>query len=488
MLTLVLLGIPFATALWLLVSKGDKLKHIALTSSVAVFAVSVVAVLIYRENPLAENLQFNEQWIRLINARFDLSLSAMSLLMVLLTTFLTPLIILSSYKKGHAYSDRFYGLILLMEMALLGVFMANDGFLFYVFWEIALIPIYFICLLWGGENRAKITLQFFIYTFLGSLFMLIGLIYLYNHSGGGINTMKSWNVYDLIAAGKSLTQAEQSGVFWAIFVAFAIKMPIVPFHTWQADTYVMAPTQGTMLLSGIMLKMASFGLLKWLIPAVPLGMAEWGGFALMLCTVGVVYTSIIAIGQKDYKRFIAYASVAHVAVIAAGALSANHQGIQGSLMLMLAHGVNAIGLFFVVEMFVRYFGTTDVSKLGGIKSLNSFFALHFFMVVLGVVAIPLMNGFIGEFLSLNGLYQYSPIMAVFAGLSIIFGAVYMLRTYQGMMLGELKDPDLKMPSLELSEKIVFAIISLAIILMGVYPGVLNELADIAAKEVLMTIQ
>ncbi|MBI3135200.1 MAG: NADH-quinone oxidoreductase subunit M [Bacteroidetes bacterium] len=485
-MTLLLLGIPLLAALILLVAKGSNLKNLALSFSLVEFVVSVYAWFLYRQEPSSSVLSFDAEWIKSIGAHFDVSINALSLLMILLTNFLIPLIILSSYRKGYALSNKFYGFILLMQMALVGVFMANDGFLFYVFWEVALIPIYFICLLWGSEGTARVTLKFFIYTFLGSLFMLVGLLYLYNHTG--VDGTKSWNVNELYLAGKSMNVKEQSAVFWSVFVAFAIKMPIVPFHTWQPDTYVTAPTQGTMLLSGIMLKMASFGLLKWLIPAVPLGLEVWGHTALMLCVIGIIYTSIIAIGQKDYKRFIAYASVAHVAVIAAGALSLNQQGIQGSIMLMLAHGVNAVGLFFVVEILIRYAGTSEIPKLGGIRNLNSNFGMHFFIIMLGVVAIPLTNGFIGEFLSLNGLYQYSPVMAGFAGLSIIFGAVYMLRTYQHIMLGEVKDTTLRMGTLEASEKITLAIISLAVLAMGVYPAPLNEIAETAANEILMHIK
>lgn len=487
MLTLLLIGIPFLASLVLLGIKGTQLKNFALAAALIEFLVSAYAYVVYQQDPASELLHFDAVWIKSIGASFDVSISALSLLMVLLTTFLIPLIILSSYRRGHALANKFYGLILLMQMALVGVFMANDGFLFYVFWEIALIPIYFICLMWGSPGTSRITLKFFIYTFLGSLFMLVGLLYLYNHTGG-VDGVKSWNVDALYAAGRNMNLKEQSAVFWSIFIAFAIKMPIVPFHTWQPDTYVAAPTQGTMLLSGIMLKMASFGLLKWLIPAVPLGLEAWGDFALLLCVAGIIYTSIIAIGQKDYKRFIAYASVAHVAVIAAGALALNQQGIQGSIMLMLAHGVNAIGLFFVVEILVRYTGTSEIPKLGGIRNLNSNFAMHFFIIMLGVVAIPLTNGFVGEFLCLNGLYQYNPIMAAFAGLSVIFGAVYMLRTYQNIMLGEVKDTNLRMGKLEPSEKITLAIVSLAVLAMGVYPAPLNEIAEIASKEILMLIK
>jgi len=412
---------------------------------------------------------------------------ALSLLMVLLTTFLVPLIILSSFNTNYEKPHSFYGLILMMQMALIGVFTANDGFLFYVFWELALIPIYFICLVWGGEDRGRITFKFFVYTLLGSLFMLVGLIYLYNHTGYETG-IKSWAIADLYAAGKSMNASQQSFVFWAIFIAFGIKMPVFPFHTWQPDTYGAAPTQGTVLLSGIMLKMGTFGLIKWLMPLTPLALEQWGGFVIGLSVFGIIYASCIAIVQKDYKRLVAYSSIAHVGLIAAGILSANQQGIQGAMMQMLAHGVNVIGLFLIADILTRHTGTRNLDKLGGIRSMNGNFAVLFLIVLLGSVALPLTNGFIGEFLLINGLYQYGAWVAAFAGLTVILGAVYMLRSYQAIMLGERRDSAIAFGSLVSTDKLVLYIICLAIIVFGVYPKPLNELAEEGTKLIMMNLK
>ncbi|MBP6757154.1 MAG: NADH-quinone oxidoreductase subunit M, partial [Bacteroidia bacterium] len=412
---------------------------------------------------------------------------ALSLLLVLLTAFLVPLIILSSFKNEYDKPNSFYGLILIMQMALVGVFTANDGFLFYVFWELALIPIYFICLLWGGENRGAITFKFFVYTLLGSLFMLVGLIYVYSHTG--VETgIKSWALTDLYAAGKSLDINQQSFVFWCIFLAFGIKMPIFPLHTWQPDTYVNAPTQGTMLLSGIMLKMGTFGLIKWLLPLTPLALEKWGGLAIGLSVFGIIYASCIAIVQKDYKRLIAYSSIAHVGLIAAGILSCTQQGIQGGVMQMLAHGINVVGLFLIADILLRHTGTRDIDKLGGIRSMNGNFAVLFLIIMLGSVALPLTNGFVGEFLLINGVYQYSATVAAFAGLTVILGAVYMLRSYQSIMLGERKDSAIAFGSLEGSDKLVLYIVCFAVIAFGVYPKPLNDLAEEGTKLIMQNLK
>lgn len=486
MLTALLIGFPLLASLLVFCLKGKAARNAALGFSIIEFALSLMALHQYKSNTSATMLTFDRAWVHSLGIHFSVSIDGLAILMVLLTTFLTPLIILSSFKNEYNNSGAFYGLILLMQMALVGVFVANDGFLFYVFWELALIPIYFICLLWGGENRGAITFKFFVYTLFGSLFMLIGLIYLYNHTN--VEGLKSWAVQDLYNAGRSLNVEQQSAVFWLIFIAFAIKMPVFPFHTWQPDTYVNAPTQGTMLLSGIMLKMGTFGLIKWLLPVVPLGLEKWAGTAIGLSVFGIVYASCIAIVQKDYKRLIAYSSIAHVGLISAGIFSANQQGIQGAIMQMLAHGVSVVGLFLIADILLRHTGTREMDKLGGIRSMNGNFAVLFLIVVLGAVALPLTNGFVGEFLLINGVYQYSAKVAAFAGLTVILGAVYMLRSYQHIMLGERKDSNIAFGALDGSDKLVLIIVCAVVIAFGVYPKPLNDIAEEATKVILMNIK
>ena len=486
MLIGLLILVPLVAALLLFFIKEETAKKAALTFSIVEFALSISAYMQFKADSAAKILNLNCTWVESLGIKFAVGLDGISLLLVLLTTFLVPLIILSSFKTNYEKPNAFYGLILLMQSALVGVFAANDGFLFYVFWELALIPIYFICLVWGGENRGKITFKFFVYTLFGSLFMLIGLIFLYNHTGA-VTGVKSWNINDLYAAGRSLTEAQQTFVFWTIFIAFAIKMPIFPLHTWQPDTYVVAPTQGTMLLSGIMLKMGTFGLIKWLLPVVPLALAKWGSLAMGLSVFGIIYASCIAIVQKDYKRLIAYSSIAHVGLIAAGILAANQQGVQGAVIQMLSHGVNVVGLFLIADILMRHVGTRDIDKLGGIRSMNGQFGVLFLIIMLGSVALPLTNGFIGEFLLINGVFQFSSWMAAFAGLTVILGAVYMLRSYQGIMLGE-KNPNLTFGSLAESDKVVLIIICAVIIGFGVYPKPLNDLAEPAVKALLMNLK
>lgn len=487
MLTGLLIIVPLIAAFLVFMTKGKSSRTIALGLSVVEFALSILAFIQYQHNPLSKELSLNCTWVESMGIHFAVGLDGISMLLVLLTTFLVPLIILSSFQTEHERPNTFYGLILFMQMALVGVFAANDGFLFYVFWELALIPIYFICLMWGGDNRAKITFKFFVYTLFGSLFMLIALIYLYNHTGFD-SGIKSWNINDLYAAGKSLNIEQQSFVFWSMFLAFAIKMPVFPLHTWQPDTYTVAPTQGTMLLSGIMLKMGTFGLIKWLLPVAPLALEKWGWLAMGMSVFGIVYASLIAMSQKDFKRLIAYSSIAHVGLISAGILAANQQGIQGAVIQMLGHGVNVVGLFLIADILLRHTGTRDITHLGGIRSMNGQFAILFLIILLGSVALPLTNGFVGEFLLINGVYQYGAWTAAIAGLTVILGAVYMLRSYQSIMLGEKTDSSITFGSLASSDKAVLIIICVVVIAFGVYPKPLNDLAEEGVKTIMMNLK
>ena len=462
MITIFLILFPLLAALLLVLIKGEQVVKIAMIAAIIEFAISIFALSQFHYNA---NVQFeaNYAWIKSLGIHFHVGIDGISLLLVLLTTFLVPIIILASFNSNYKNPSIFYSLIFLMQMALIGVFVSLDGFLFYVFWELALIPIYFICLLWGGDNRAKITFKFFIYTLAGSLLMLIGLIYLYQNTPG----THSFDIEALYLAGRGLDAIHQGYIFIAIFMAFAIKIPIFPFHTWQPDTYTTAPTAGTMMLSGIMLKMGTYGLIRWLLPVVPLGVQEWGNLAIVLSVTGIVYASCIAITQKDFKRLIAYSSIAHVGLIAAGILAFNVQGLQGAMAQMLSHGINVIGLFFIIDIIQQRTGKRDFESLGGIRNVNPQFAVLFLIVLLGSVALPLTNGFIGEFLLLNAVYQYSPWLAAFAGLSVILGAVYMLRSYQSVMLGETNAITSSFGKLSNNEKIVLAILCLAIITFGI---------------------
>jgi len=399
---------------------------------------------------------------------------------------LVPLIILTTYKHEYKNAGAFYALILFMQAGLLVVFTALDGFLFYVGWEAALIPIYFICALWGGENRIRITLKFFIYTFAGSLFMLVAIIYLYLQSPD-----KTFDIHSFYAL--KLTAQQQSWVFLAFFMAFAIKMPLFPFHTWQPDTYTEAPSGGTMMLSGTMLKMGIYGVIRWLIPIAPFGLVHWQPIAIILAVIGIVYASIIAFKQTDGKRLVAYSSIAHVGLIAAAIFTWNAQGLQGAMIQMLNHGINVVGMFFIWDIISRRLNTRDISQLGGIAMVAPKFSIAFLIIVLGTVGLPLTNGFVGEFLLLDGVFQYSAYhymnlaLVIAAGLTIIFGAVYMLRMYKNVMQGELNELTTTFKDISGSEQLVLTIICILIIVIGVYPQPIMHISEAAVNNLLNTL-
>ncbi|MCO5288399.1 MAG: NADH-quinone oxidoreductase subunit M [Bacteroidetes bacterium] len=420
-------------------------------------------------------------WIPALGISFKIGMDGISLLLIMLTNVLTPLIILSSFGRKIENPKAFYALILLMQFAMLGVFVALDGFLFYIFWELALIPIYFICLLWGGKDRVRITLKFFIYTLTGSLLMLVSLIYLYLQTPD-THTFDIDAFYQL-----KLSGSQQAFVLWTMFIAFAVKIPIFPLHSWQPDTYVDAPTPGTMLLSGIMLKMGIYGLLRWLLPTVPAAVHEYGFLIMAFCVAGVVYASCIAIVQKDFKRLVAYASIAHVGLISAGVFTLNSEATEGAVFQMLSHGVNAVGLFFIADILMTRLKTRNLAELGGIVNNQKLFAIAFMIIMLGTVALPLTNGFVGEFLLLTGIYAYHKWMAFFAGLSVILGVVYMFRSYQAIMLGSRHLSDSDFSPLTISEKTVLVSVAALVVLMGIFPSVLLDTASPSVKALLSLI-
>jgi NADH-quinone oxidoreductase subunit M len=483
MLTAILIALPFLAGLYIITAGGEQSKRIALVAALAELALSVFMLMKFQVNADSQFI-FNIPWVPSLGINFHVATDGISILMILLTTVLTPLIIYSSFGHQYSRSNNFYGLILLMQMALIGVFTAVDGFLFYIFWELALIPIYFICLLWGGENRAKITFKFFLYTMVGSLFMLVALIYLYQQTPGS----HSFNINALYAAGQALDVNAQRAVFWGLFLAFAIKMPIFPLHTWQPDTYVVAPTQGTMLLSGIMLKMGIYGAIRWLLPMVPEGVAAYGHLAMVLAIIGIIYASLIAWVQTDMKRLIAYSSIAHVGLIAAGVFSLTEQGISGAVYQMLSHGINVFALFFIADMIEQRTKTRLMGNLGGVRSVAPKFATFFMIIMMGSVALPLTNGFPGEFLLLNGVYQVNGMYALFAGITIILGAVYMLNAYQKSMLGELSLATEKFEEPSGHESIILWICAALVILMGVYPKPLFGIAEPAIQQLLSMVK
>lgn len=474
-LLILLIFLPLVGAL-VTAFTGQAAKYVALVSGLLSLALGLVITAQFVPDARTQ-FEVNLPWIADLGIHFHAGIDGISLITILLCNVLIPIIILAAFKHDYAKPQSFFALILLMQSGLLVVFTAMDAFLFYIGWEAALIPIYFICAIWGGKDRIKVNMKFFIYTIAGSLFMLLGIIYLYLQNPAGNFEIQAF--YKL-----TLDAAQQGWIFWAFFIAFAIKMPIFPFHTWQPDTYTEAPAAGTMLLSGIMLKMGIYGVIRWLLPIAPIGVQDWSCLVMILCVIGIVYASLIAFTQKNAKRLVAYSSIAHVGMIAAGIFALNVQGMQGAMFQMLSHGINVVGLFFVLDLIFSRTQTYTLAELGGIAKTAPKLAIAFLIIVLGSVALPGTNGFVGEFLLLTGIYQYGLWTVVFAGLSVIFGAVYMFRMYQQIMLGQTNALTAGFKDIQGSEQLVLVIICVLVIALGVYPKPLLHLSEASVQQLL----
>ena len=462
MLLGLILIIPLLLSILLLTRRNLKnAKYIALGGSLLQLLLSLPLLYFFSENQ-SHCIVFHPDLLKVLDINFILKLDGLGIILVLLTTILTPIIILSSYNDNRTNS--FYGLVLLMQMALIGVFTAADVLLFYIFWELALIPIYFITALWGSENARGTTIKFFLYTMVGSLFMLVALLYLYTLTPNGHSF--AFDAFYQI----TLNPQQQLWIFLAFFLAFAIKIPIFPFHTWQPDTYTVSPTQGSMLLGAIMGKMGLFGLVRFILPLCPNVLTSYGYIFIGFALFGLIYASIIAINQTDFKRLIAYSSMAHVGLIAVAILVVNKYALEGAIIQMFAHGVNVVALFYCYHIIYSRTGTSVITNLGGIATKAPRFAIFFMVVVLANVALPLTNSFIGEFLMLLGIYHYNAYIAFVAGTSIVFGAVYMLWATQRIMFGEINEYTEDFEDINALETAVLIPLVLLILVLGVYPN------------------
>lgn len=466
MLTLALLTIPavFALLIWILPQQSKSLALAGSFINLILAVVGLVALSYWK----IDLLQFDSGVIGGLGMHFALEINSTSALLILLGSVILPFAIHLSSKNEERNNANFHALLMLMASAMLGAFLANDALLFYICYEVALIPIYFIILQWSkNEHRTQIVLKFFVYTLFGSLFMLMALLYVRQYAA-------SFLINDMISAGASLSAYEQSMVFAGFFIAFAVKIPVFPFHTWQPKTYQAAPTAGTVMLAAVMLKMATYGLLRITMPLTPAASKEW---AMWLCVISIVYASIVALNQRHFKLLIAYSSIAHVGMIALGILTAGTTAYNGALIEMVSHGWLALGMFYVCDMLITRYGHDDMHKMGGIRQNNATFSFLFFAIIMASVALPTTSGFVGEFLLLNSVGSRNIFMAILAGLTVIFGAVYMLRAFQTMMLGTSENA-VHFSPMTSTEKFVLGIVVAGTLTLGVYP---NLLLDVVQK-------
>ena len=466
----ILILVPLVGAAILYFIPGKDRTAIRTTAMVTASLDFLISLgLLFRFDPSTHKMQFIEssRWIPELGVGYFLGVDGMSLLLLLLTTFTTIISILCSWS---AIKDRVKGLmacILLMEAGIIGVFVSLDLALFFLFWEIGLVPMYFLIGIWGGERKLYATLKFFLYTVFGSIFVLLGILALY-FAHGTMTGEYTFNLLKLYQVTYPYTL--QLWVFAAFFIGFAIKVPIFPFHTWLPDAHVEAPTAGSVILAGVLLKMGAYALIRFNLPLLPSASIRLAPVVFTLSVIGIIYGAFLAMAQKDLKKLVAYSSVSHLGFVTAGIFALNPQGIDGSIIQMVSHGISTGALFVIVGMIYERRHTRLIEDFGGLARVMPVLAAFFAVVVLSSIGLPGTNGFIGEILILIGLFGRSVPAAVLASTGIVLGTVYMLRMYQRMMLGRIRHPENRaLKDLNPREVVTLISIILIILWIGIYP-------------------
>ena len=482
-----LLVLPLIGAVALLFLKDTEqnqpaIRLVALVVSVLVFLETLL--LWARFDPASAEFQFVERhaWIPAFGISYFVGVDGISLLLLVLTGFLTPLALLASWESVHSRARAFCIFILVLESAMIGVFVALDLFLFYVFWDAMLIPMYFLIGIWGYERRVYAAVKFILYTMGGSVLMLLailGLAYLHATANGGTYSFDLTRLFAL-----QIPQNLQFWFFLAFALSFAIKVPLFPFHTWLPDAHVEAPTAGSVLLAGVMLKMGTYGLVRFAFPLFPVAASLFAPYLAALAVIGIVYGALVAMVQPDMKKLVAYSSVSHLGFVVLGITAMNIQGVQGAVYQMLNHGVSTGGLFLIVGMLSDRRHTRLISEYGGLKKVAPRLVAVFFIITLSSIGLPGLNGFVGEFLILLGAFRWDWRMASIAASGVILSAVYMLWMFQRVNYGPVtNEKNASLADLGLREWVVIAPIIAAAILMGVLPNLfLRSIEPSAARD------
>ncbi|HEX6576395.1 MAG TPA: NADH-quinone oxidoreductase subunit M [Gemmatimonadaceae bacterium] len=428
------------------------------------------------------------EWIPQWGIRFTLGIDGIALMMILLTTFIMPLCVLGSWSSVTRKVNTFFALMLILTSGMLGVFMARDLFLFYVMWEVMLVPMYFIIGIWGGERRLYASIKFFIYTMLPSLLMLVAILYLGIHAGSGGTPNFS---YDNLLANSSFDTRTALWLFAAFFAAFAVKVPMFPFHTWLPDAHVEAPTAGSVVLASIMLKMGTFGFLRFALPLFP-GAAmnpTVRGIVVTLAVIGIIYGALVAMVQPDFKKLVAYSSVSHLGFVMLGIFALTVQSVQGALMIMINHGISTGALFLLIGMIYERKHSRAIAAYGGIARVVPMFAALLTLVSMSSIGLPATNGFIGEFLVLLGSFRAYPVATTIATIGVILAAAYLLWAIQRILFNPLdKKENEHMPDLNWREFAFMAPLVAAIIWLGVYPAPVLRRMEAASQALVTRVQ
>jgi NADH-quinone oxidoreductase subunit M len=469
------------------------IKVIGLFSSILAFAVSCYLFVAFDGS--RADMQFVElyRWIPSLDVSYHLGVDGISLLLIALTTFLTPISLLASWDSIQEKLKGFVALMLLLEVGILGVFMALDTFLFYVFWEFMLIPMYFIIGIWGGKERVYAAIKFFLYTMVGSLLMLVAIIWLGYYAstqpGGSFTT----NLLRLYAIAPTIPLGIQSWMFLAFTLSFAIKVPLFPLHTWLPDAHVQAPTAGSVILAGVLLKMGTYGLIRFCVPLFPYATMVFLPYIAALAVIGIIYGALVSMVQPDLKKLVAYSSVSHLGFVVLGTFALTEEGMQGSIIQMVSHGLSTGALFLLVGMIYDRRHTREIRDYGGLARQMPVFASFFMIVMLSSAGLPGLNGFVGEFLILLGSFKStflsSHLYSILAATGVILAAVYLLWSYQRVFFGKLENSaNQLLKDLSPREWAVLVPVVVFIVWIGVSPNTFLEKTAASARQVVHQIQ
>ena len=459
----------FGALFILLLAKDDKLiKIIALTSSLAALIFSAFIYSNFDKSSSNFQLQEMHNLIKSLNMHYHLGVDGISIFFVILTAILTPLCILASWQSIKFRVKEYMIAFLLLETMVIGVFCALDFVLFYIFFEAMLIPMFLIIGIWGGEKRVYAAIKFFLYTLAGSLFLLVAIIYIYQHTG-------ELNIPNLYALVSKFSVHEQNILWLAFFVSFAVKVPMWPVHTWLPDAHVQAPTAGSVILVGVLLKMGAYGFLRFSLPMLPEASHHFAHLIFILSAIAIIYASAVAFVQTDMKKLIAYSSIAHMGFVTIGIFTFNQLAIEGALFQMLSHGVVSSALFLCVGVLYDRMHSKEISHYGGVVTKMPIFALFFMIFTMASVGLPSTSGFIGEMLVVIGTYQVSKLYAALAATSLVFGAIYMLWLYKRVIFGVVSNPEVeKLNDLNCREWLIFVPLIILTFLMGIYPSIITD--------------
>ncbi|AUW58453.1 NADH-quinone oxidoreductase subunit M [Sphingobium sp. SCG-1] len=456
-----MMAVPMAAAIACLYANDRSARSIALIATLIDFVLGIVLWLNFDQSAGAAQWQFTEYAPLFGRFAWALGIDGIALMLIVLTVFLMPICVGASWIAIEKRVGEYMAAFLLMEVLMIGVFTAQDIFLFYVMFEAGLIPMYLIIGIWGGAERIYASYKFFLYTLLGSVLMLIAMMWMVQEAGS--TSIPVLMAYDF-------APQAQTWLWLAFFASFAVKMPMWPVHTWLPDAHVQAPTAGSVILAGVLLKMGGYGFIRFSLPMFPEASAQFAPLVFGLSMVAVIYTSLVALVQSDMKKLIAYSSVAHMAIVTVGLFAFNQQGIEGAMMVMLGHGLVSGALFLCVGVIYDRLHTREISRYGGLAINMPKYAVLFLLFTMAAVGLPGTSNFVGEFLALMGVYQASSLVAIVATTGIILGAAYMLYLYRRVAYGELVHDDVRaMPDLSGREMWLLAPIAAAVLWMGIYP-------------------